>query len=354
MFVEESPPKVQTGLSISLPLPQKDVVSAQGVGSSPDVKTQLALEQVGCCICNIDNGVPLAVGEDFEYRTSPDSFVAMRCLSCGLVYLNPRPAQEEFARIYPANYHAFDFSEKDFGLVYRVRRRFEARRLLRWCEGLSGAARILDVGCGDGFHLRLLRDYGKRGWQLEGVDTDERAVARARQQGLTVHQGAIESLELQRGAYDLALLIQTIEHVADPVQVLRSVHALLKPGGQVVVVTDNTGSLDFKLFKGRHWGGYHFPRHWNLFNRASLSALARKTGLEIDSLTTAVSPVNWVYSIHNTLVDFNAPTWLINRFSLKGAGALAAFTAFDTLHQLAGRGALLQAVLRRSRETQLT
>ena len=105
---------------------------------------------VACCICGVDESEPIAVGEDFEYRTSPDSFQAVRCQRCGLVYLDPRPAVSEFDRIYPASYHAFDFSEERFGLVYQVRRRLEARRLLSWCRGLPEDARILDVGCGDG------------------------------------------------------------------------------------------------------------------------------------------------------------------------------------------------------------
>lgn len=311
----------------------------------------LALEQVRCCICDTaDDGVPVGVGEDFEYRTSRDTFLALRCRVCGLVYLNPRPTARELSRIYPANYHAFDFSEENFGFVYKVRRRLEARRVLSWCDDLAAGARIIDVGCGDGFHLRLLREFGRADWQLEGVDLDTRAVECAARAGLKVEAGSVEQLALPASAYDMALLIQTIEHVADPPAVLGAVRRLLKPGGKVVVVTDNTDSLDFRAFKGRHWGGYHFPRHWNLFNPATLRALAGKAGLEVESMTTVVSPVNWVYSMRNTLADFGAPAWLVERFSLQATGALAAFTIFDTMHNLFGRGALLRAVLRRPRQ----
>lgn len=307
----------------------------------------LSLVAVGCCICEADDAAPLAVGEDFEYRTSEDTFLAMRCHSCGLVYLNPRPSLDELSRIYPENYHAFEFNEERFGLVYKVRRRLEARRVLSWCRELNDDARIIDVGCGDGFHLRLLRDFGKPNWKLEGIDSDERAVVAATRDGLTVHQGTVEQLELAQASYDLALLIQTIEHVADPPAVLRAVRSLLKPGGTLVIVTDNTDSPDFRFFKGRHWGGYHFPRHWNLFNMDSLRALAGKVEMDITSLSTVVSPVNWVYSIRNTLVDWRKPRWLINRFSLESPASLAAFTVFDSLHKLGGRGALLRAILRR-------
>jgi SAM-dependent methyltransferase len=313
----------------------------------PVAKTLLNLTPVQCCICETDDAEPLGVGEDFEYRTSPDTFLAMRCRSCGLVYLSPRPALSDLDHIYPENYHAFQFTAEHYSFVYQVRRRLEACRALSWCRYLDNDARIIDVGCGDGFHLGLLREFGRPTWQLEGVDNSSRAVAMATRSGLLVRQGSVESLDLPEASYDMALLVQTIEHVGDPPGVLAAVRRLLKPGGKVVIVTDNTDSLDFKLFKGRYWGGYHFPRHWNLFNSRTLGALARKVDLEVESLTTAVSPVNWVYSIRNTLVDLGSPRWLTKRFSLESPVSLAFFTAFDALHQLAGRGALLRAILRR-------
>lgn len=312
-----------------------------------DASTPLRFVPASCCICGREEADLLAVGEDFEYRTSPDSFRAVRCRHCELIYLNPRPANEELSRIYPDNYHAFEFSPDQFGFVYKVRRRLEARRALSWCEGLPPDAKILDVGCGDGFHLRLLKDFGSPGWSLEGVDSDARAVAVARSTGLNVHQGRIEELGLSTSRYDLVLLIMTIEHVEDPKGFLRAVTSLLRPGGRVVIITDNTDAWDCKVFQSRHWGGYHFPRHWNLFNRKSLAALASGAGLDVAGLTTRMSPVNWVYSVHNFLVDRNAPRWLINRFTLKSPLALAVFTLWDSLLQRLGRGAILEAVLRR-------
>ena len=266
------------------------------------------------------------------------------------MYLDPRPARAELATIYPDTYHAFSFTEDNFGLVYRVRRWLEARRLLAACGTLPADAVILDVGCGDGFHLDLLREYGPPGWRLEGVDLDPRAADAAVARGLVVHRGSIEDLELQADRYDFAILVQTIEHVADPAVVLRAIRRVLRPGGRVLVVTDNTGSVDFTIAKRRHWGGYHFPRHWYLFDERSLRRLAAHTRLSVDSLDTMVSPVNWVYSLRNALDDWGAPRPLVDWLSLESPIPLAAFTVFDWLHQRAGRAALLRAVLRREAE----
>ncbi len=311
---------------------------------------KLKLAHVACCVCDGGEAAPVGVGEDFEYRTSKDSFVAMQCTVCDLVYLNPRPEISEFETIYPANYHAFDFSEKDFGFVYKIRSRLEAKRVLSWCKDLPDNAKILDVGCGDGFHLNLLKEYGNKTWRLEGIDVDERAAQMAEKTGLKVHLGTVETLDLPENTYDFAFMIQTIEHVAHPEKVLAAVLKILKPGARLVVVTDNTDSLDFSLFKNSYWGGYHFPRHWNLFNRKSLTKLAEKCGFGVADLTTQVSPVNWVYSIHNALVDLRAPRFLINSFTLKSTVSLSAFTSLDILLQKLGKGALLRATLQKPEE----
>jgi SAM-dependent methyltransferase len=305
------------------------------------------MDSVLCNVCGSDEVIPLAVGEDFEYRTSPDSFLAVKCRGCGLVYLNPRPAMAELDRIYPPDYHAFDFSADRYGFVYKVRQRLEAKRILKACKDLPDNARILDVGCGDGFHLDLLQKFGKSSWRLEGIDMSDRAVEMGKLRGLEIHQGTVQSMAIAEGTYDLAFMIATIEHVDQPLEVLQAVGKMLKPGGTVVMVTDNTDTLDFKWFQGRHWGGYHFPRHWNLFSPLTIRRLAQEAQLEVVELKTIVSPVNWVYSIRIRLQDWGAPKWLVNQFSLSTPITLGIFTLFDMVNQFFGHGALLRVVLRR-------
>ncbi len=307
----------------------------------------LRLVALRCDVCGADDAEPLSVGEDFEYRTSRDTFLAVRCRRCGLVYLNPRPASDELPRIYPPDYHAYDFSSARYGLAYAVRCRLERYRLARWTRALAPDARVLDIGCGDGFHLRLLRTFGAPTWQLEGVDASETAVAAAGAAGLRVHHGTIEDLPLDRGAYDLVLLVATLEHVGSPRDVLRRVRDVLRPGGRVVIVTDNVRTLSFAVSKSRHWGGYHFPRHWHLFTQETLRTLAHASELDVERMRTIVTPVNWVYTLHNALADYGASPNVLRHVSLSAAPALALFTAVNAVEQLVGYGGLLEAVLRR-------
>jgi SAM-dependent methyltransferase len=290
----------------------------------------------------------VARGEDFEYRTSPDTFNMYRCQSCDTLFLHPRPARSELDRIYPESYHAYQFTAEEFGLSYSMRRRLERRRLLDWCATVPAGGVIVDIGAGDGFHLDILRQSGDPSWRLVAVEPDPKAAsALARRGGVEVHTGFLEELDLPSGSFDFAIMIMVIEHVDDPVGILREVHRLLRPGGGVGVVTDNIHAPDAWLGRRRHWGGYHFPRHFNLYSKTSLTRLAEEAGLEVERLTTMVSPVNWTYTLHNYLADRGAPAGLSDFFTLKSPVPLAGFTVVDAMMSALGRGALLRAVLRK-------
>jgi SAM-dependent methyltransferase len=330
---DQDPPSVATGR-------RSTAAESRGRGAP------LELELVDCDLCGGPTAVDaVAVGEDFEYWTSPDSFLAVRCSACGLVYLDPRPTAAELDRIYPADYHAFDFSEERYGLIHKVRRRLESRRLLRWIGDVEDGATILDVGCGDGFHLELLRTFGPSSWQLVGVEPDPRAAEVASSRGFDIRRTTLDDAEIEPGSVARALLIQTIEHVPDPVRLLSEIRATLAPGGRLLVVTDNVGSPDFRIFSSRHWGGWHFPRHWHLFSEETLTAAAERAGLRVEHIETMVSPVNWVYSVRNLLVDLGAPAWTYRWLSLEGTAALGLGTVLDAVMTRLGRGALLRASL---------
>ena len=302
----------------------------------------------GCCICGRLDATPIAVGEDFEYASCIETFSFLECNRCGLVFLHPRPSKNDLGTIYPPNYHAYEFTSENYGMVHALRRRLEARRLREVCGDLQPGSRILDIGCGDGFHLELLRHIGHGSWQLEGLDANERASDLACRKGFRVQQGFLEDVSLPKASFDLILLIATIEHVDDPRDFLERTRELLRPNGRVLIVTDNVSSLSFRMWRNRHWGGYHFPRHFNLFSRKTLTLLARLSGFEPDKSDTLTTPVNWVYSIRNLLQDLGAPKSVVEQFSLKTPAPLGVFTVVDYLLTCLGRGGLLRMTLKRT------
>jgi 2-polyprenyl-3-methyl-5-hydroxy-6-metoxy-1,4-benzoquinol methylase len=133
---------------------------------------------------------------------------------------------------------------------------------------------LLDVGCGQGVMLRLMRDLG---WQAEGIDLDERAVQVAQAAGLAARAGTFESLALPEAHYAAVTSSHVLEHVADPLGFLRSCRRLTRPGGRLALTTPNAGSLGARVF-GARWRGLEPPRHFQVLTVRSLTRLAREAG----------------------------------------------------------------------------
>ena len=136
--------------------------------------------------------------------------------------------------------------------------------------------RLLDVGCGSGDWLALMRGLG---WQGVGVDFDENAVKVARARGLEVTCGALEQQNYPDGSFDALTLSHVIEHVPDPVQTLAECLRILKPGGTLVVLTPNASSFSHRRFK-QDWRGLEPPRHLHIFSNQSLAALLARAGFK--------------------------------------------------------------------------
>lgn len=165
-----------------------------------------------------------------------DAYRVVRCRDCGLVSVDPRPAPGELAALY-AGYHSRDGQDEGSWarLMDRVFR--ESAALLRPARGDGGAGRLLDVGCGFGSFVGLMR---RRGWDAEGVDPSPAAVAAARKAGLPVRLGTLADLDAPAGGYDAVTLFYVLEHLPEPMAALKKIHGLLKPGGTLLLRVPHT------------------------------------------------------------------------------------------------------------------
>jgi 2-polyprenyl-3-methyl-5-hydroxy-6-metoxy-1,4-benzoquinol methylase len=307
----------------------------------------LPLEPVACNLCGSREGVPIARGRDFEYDTSDVWVTAVRCAGCGLVYLNPRPAAAALPAIYPDNYYAYDFAASLNPLVRRVKDRVDAAKVGLYRRLVPGPGRILDVGCGEGHILDMLRRHGRPDWDLWGVELGERAVQQARRAGYTVLAGRFEDVALPPGHFDLLIMNQLIEHVADPVAMLKKARAALRPGGHVVIETPNLDSWDARLFRRRYWGGYHFPRHFTLFDRRTLIAAVTVADLETVACRPLVCPQFWILSLHHAALEHRWPRAVVAFLSFRNPLLLAPATAIEFVQKLVWWTSNLQLIARR-------
>lgn len=274
-----------------------------------------------------------ADGIDFEYRTCSNKFTMWRGNRTGLVYLNPRPCPDALSTIYPDCYEPHRFHTLPT-LIKRARDYVQARKVMAIKKIAPESAKIIDIGCGNGTLLKLLRTYGLGNWQLHANEINEACTKQLAKDGFVVHTCPVwEISDVQK--YDVAILNQVIEHFADVRRLLESCRRLLTLGGFVFIETPSIKGIDSRLFRKRYWGGYHFPRHFYLFDDSTLQRLLREHGFEPVRTQYLTSPAFWLQSFHHYLVGHGLPK-LASLFSLRNLPLLMLFTSFDVAISLLG------------------
>jgi len=266
------------------------------------------LERVPACpLCGSRARAVLHTGlRDHAFRTAPGEWTLQRCGDCRCGYLDPRPSQATIGRAYERYYTHGDapaesafmrlrrriadaYLNARYGTAYanafpggqHIARLFPRRRAyldVSFARHLGSAAgdnrRLLDVGCGNGAFLQFAAHLG---WAVEGIDNDAAAVAAARAAGLVVAHGSLDELPFAKGSYRHVTLSHVIEHVHEPLKLLKQCFELLVPGGRLWLETPNLGSLGHRAF-GAAWRGLEPPRHLVLFDRPSLAATIGAAG----------------------------------------------------------------------------
>jgi 2-polyprenyl-3-methyl-5-hydroxy-6-metoxy-1,4-benzoquinol methylase len=252
-----------------------------------------------CPICKGTNTALHAVAKDIEYFTSSQEFRYVRCNSCNVLFVSPM-LYERLSEIYPKNYYSFIPSSQT-GLVERVKQALDRRifrAVLKQIPGQRLAA--LDIGGGSGWLLNAVKASDPRVTRTEVVDIDPCARDAAERAGHRYFLGPVEQLETEE-KYDLILMLNLIEHVRRPDEVLSKARSLLTPGGLILIKTPNYDALDARIFRHRSWGGYHAPRHFVLFDRDSFTRVAKDQGLHVKSFTYTQGAPFWTTSALNEL-----------------------------------------------------
>src|SRR5262249_14249516 len=146
----------------------------------------------------------------------------------------------------------------------------------------QNGARVLDVGCGSGVLLARMQALG---WQVEGIEVDPDGVNAARARGVQVRLGTLEQQKFIDNYFEAVHSAHVIEHVFDPLSLLRECYRILKPGGTLIVLTPNIASLGHKNF-GYAWLNLDPPRHLVLFSVKTLGQAAKLAGFNIQRLDT--------------------------------------------------------------------
>ena len=298
-----------------------------------------------CLLCGA-RGTPLHAALRDRVFGAPGEWRMVACRACQVAWLDPRPTRADIGKAYATYYtHASQQTSAVFHSVVpsarhveRVRHRVAAwfrdaaegvrsRRLghpappaspgvtllsrlaervpvMRDTAVLSVAGlppghgrRLLDVGCGSGEFLSRMRE---RGWAVIGVEPDPVAAAAARRDDLDVRDGMLEDAAFADESFDAVVLSHVIEHVHDPIALLRECGRILRPGGRLVLTTPNLTSVGHRRF-GADWRGLEPPRHLHVFSVESLASCVDQVGLAVSEVRTSARLVRGIWWVSHSI-----------------------------------------------------
>jgi 2-polyprenyl-3-methyl-5-hydroxy-6-metoxy-1,4-benzoquinol methylase len=240
-----------------------------------------------------DRDCPLGCARDDDFilkgrdrlNNLPGDFTVVRCRACGLLRTNPRPTLETMGYYYPEQYSPFEGTKirEVTSPVQYPRLKKLTQRIFKFNTIIlppQPPGRMLEAGCASGSFLHYM---AHRGWEVEGVEPSKAAAQNARHMGYKVFEGSIELKPDTADLFDLIVGWMVLEHLHEPVVVLRKFQAWLKPGGWLVLSVPDAGGMEFGLFKNK-WYDLHLPNHLYHFTAQTIRLILRKTGWNVQKI----------------------------------------------------------------------
>ena len=238
---------------------------------------------MSCPVCLNPVTAPALVGTDFLFESTSKTFTLYSCEACRCLFLHPMPDSREIERFYPADYWWNARRSGGLKKLESVYRKLALRDHIAFITKAAGnrGVDVLDVGCGSGTLLGLLKH---RGFRVTGLDFSAEAAAIAKaENGVDVAVGTLEEAHFPAESFDVVTLFHVMEHVTTPRQVLAEVSRVLKPNGVAILQVPNIESWQFKIF-GARWYGLDIPRHVIDYSRNSMLKLLADSGFVVNRI----------------------------------------------------------------------
>lgn len=216
-----------------------------------------------------------------------------QCAHCGFVAQFPGPGKDTVVNNYE-EYYSLDFVNNGQEFMY-PERRCVLQDIVDRIAALQDRGTILDVGCGDGHFLYLC---AKKGFQCFGVEDSKALSAYASEKtGAQILQGQYNPAMFSEGRFDIITLIQVLEHIPTPIDVLETAKRHLRPNGLLVIEIPSIDSPHFLAYRWTRIKKFVQPPtgvihcHYGYYNTKSLLTLTEKCGFKTVSLVTG----RWQY-----------------------------------------------------------
>lgn len=218
-----------------------------------------------------------------DYTVSQKFFNILECADCSLRFTQNIPDLSEIGNYY-ASENYISHSDTNKGIVnklYHAIRKFtlnQKKRLLLSTTKLS-EGKILDVGCGTGSFLEIMKNAG---WEAVGLEPN----LEARELTIAKNIECYESnylFNLPDKQFDVITLWHVLEHVHDLYNYIIQFKRLLKENGLLLIAVPNYTSSDASHYDA-FWAAYDVPRHLYHFSPKSMNVLLEKHQFNIDTI----------------------------------------------------------------------
>ena len=209
----------------------------------------------------------------------------------GFYQINPTPSEEEITKFYADEFYTGEyknFNDSSLEVQLNDEEFFHGRwndiyqNFIEIDKKFENKAEILDVGCGWGLALQFFK---KKGYDCYGFDPAKEAVEYGCKKGLKIKHAGLKSLDVFDGKkFDIISLFNVLEHMSDPVEVIKQIKKIIKKNGILVIDVPNEFN-EFQL-SGRDTHKLNDwwiapPNHLNYFSRDSLVNLLEKFDFEV-------------------------------------------------------------------------
>ena len=226
------------------------------------------------------------------------SYNVSECVECEIAMTHPLPSDEELARLYSCGNYRTD-EGKRFGfliesLIYlgRIRKRIRINRFIK-------PGKILDIGCGRGLFLDVMR---RGGWDTIGTEFNEETSSHAiKNYSLKIFPGDIIQHKLKAESLDVININQVLEHLKNPDAIIKESHRLLRSGGIIIISVPDLRSPQFTVGK-ENWFLLDLPFHLFHFTEEGLGKLLRKNEFKvkyIKKFSLEINPFGWLQTLLN-------------------------------------------------------
>ncbi|MGA7872484.1 MAG: class I SAM-dependent methyltransferase [Candidatus Binatus sp.] len=219
--------------------------------------------------------------------TESGTYTVWRCQSCRSGFVWPRPDDSELAALYasPAYGSPTRKDADSIDAAYYPTSWGDAETIINRCVRLAKGWSVLDVGAGNGTFSHVA---AKRGFRVSAIEPNENAHAVFTEvNGFSPQKRFFDRTFAQRVccSYDVALLSQVLEHLPHPLDTVRNLHTVLRPGGIAAIAVPHFGSLVSRL-QGTNDMFVSPPEHLNFFSQRGLTELFAKNGFSVRRIET--------------------------------------------------------------------